>query len=55
MALAGAIGYLAASFLGAGVEGERDDGVGLLRRRPSQTDDGPRAELDSLMTSKNEG
>lgn len=55
MALAAGVGYLAASFLGAAVEGERDDGIGLLRRRPAQTDDGPRAELDSLMTSKNEG
>ena len=55
MALAGAVGYLAASFLGASVENNRGEGGAALRRRPDQADDGPRAELDSLMTTKNEG
>lgn len=55
MALAAGVGYLAASFLGAAVADDREGEGGLLRRRPAQSDDGPRAELDSLMTSKNEG
>jgi hypothetical protein len=54
MALAGAVGYLAASFLGSPVEGD-DERRPVRRRKPDQADDGPRAELDSLMTTKNEG
>lgn len=57
MALAAGVGYLAASFLGSAVEGERDEERGRRRRdnESHRPDDGPDAKLDSLMTTKNEG
>lgn len=54
MALAAGVGYLAASFLGPAVEHERDDEA-VRRPRPGRTDDGASTQLDSLMTTKNEG
>lgn len=54
MALAAAVGYLAASFLGPAVQHERDDEA--ERRHPRRPDDGGEAtKLDHLMTTKSEG
>jgi hypothetical protein len=57
MALAAGIGYLAASFLGAAVEADRDAHPHRHDTKPksTDTDDGPSTKLDSLMTPKNEG
>lgn len=56
MALAAGVGYLAASFLGPAVEQERDDERVVRSERPRQpADEGQRAELDALMTTKSEG
>ncbi len=51
MALAGGMGYLAASFLGPAVEKER--GAEQVRRSRNPKDDAPATKIDSLMT-KNE-
>lgn len=51
MALAAGVGYLAASFLGPAVEHERSE-ERAARTRPS---DGATTNLDSMMTTKNEG
>jgi hypothetical protein len=57
MALAAGIGYLAASFLGAAVEAERDGHPHVHHPRPRKpAEDAPDTKLDSLMTTpKNEG
>ena len=56
MALAAGVGYLAASFLGPAVERERDDEPVARTDRPrSPADEGQRAELDALLTTKSEG
>jgi len=56
MALAAGVGYLAASFLGPAVERERDDEQVARTDRPRRpTDDGQRAELDALLSTKSEG
>jgi hypothetical protein len=56
MALAAGVGYLAASFLGAAVEADRDHHPHEHPPHPrTATDDGPSTKLDSLLTPKNEG
>jgi len=56
MALAAGAGYLAASFLGPAVERERDDERVASTDRPRRpADEGQRAELDALLTTKSEG
>ena len=56
MALAAGVGYLAASFLGPAVERERDDERVARTDRPRRpADEGQRAELDALLTTKSEG
>jgi len=56
MAMAAGIGYLAASFLGAAVEAERDEHPHEHPTRKPAPEQGSDAKLDSLMTTpKNEG
>jgi len=55
MALAAGVGYLAASFLGPAVARERDDEREHRPERPNRPDEGQRAELDALLTTKSEG
>ena len=55
MALAAGVGYLAASFLGPAVERERDDERVQRPERPNRPDEGQRADLDALLTTKSEG
>lgn len=55
MALAAGVGYLAASFLGPAVDSERDEERARGPERPNRPEEGSRAELDSLLTTKNEG
>ena len=55
IALAAGVGYLAASFLGPAVERERDDERVARSEPPRQpADEGQRAELDALLTTKSE-
>jgi hypothetical protein len=54
MALAAGVGYLAGSFLAPTSEpGPSDEAI--PRPRPKASDEEPSTQLDSLMTSKNEG
>ena len=56
MAMAAGIGYLAASFLGAAVEADRDEHPHEHPTRKPAPEQGSDAKLDSLMTTpKNEG
>lgn len=56
MAMAAGIGYLAASFLGAAVEADRDEHPHVHHSTKKPSDPGSDTKLDSLMTTpKNEG
>jgi hypothetical protein len=54
MALAAGVGYLAGSLLAPTSEPGRSDEA-IPRPRPKASDEEPSTQLDSLMTSKNEG